>query len=154
MEFLKTGRLGPLHLGMTRQQIIQANGEPDDVGRGRKRDPDKNCILLYGETDKVNLQLALDDGVLSGIWMYFRGSDNTSTLPEWILRSSGLLKGSFLLNDFFAWADEFDVPWRLHYPLCPLCFEDQTTILLPNSNVHLIWGHDPDTFYAAMLTNR
>lgn len=147
--FLKTGRLGPLHLGMTRQQVVDAIGEPDDMGYSQRRDPFNNCVLLYGETDKVNLQLPLKEGRVTGIWLYFRGSDDVSSLPHWMDPETCPLTGSMMLNDFFSLADQLDLPWRLDYPWT---FEDQTALLLPLAKIHLIWGHDPDSLYAAMLT--
>lgn len=149
MNFLETGSLGPLHLGMIRQQIIDNIGEPDDFGYARKRDPQNNCVLLYGTPDKVNLQLPISDGKLTGIWLYFRGSDDMSSLPQWMTPETCPLRGSIRLNDFFSFADRTKLPWRFYYPLT---MEDQTTLILSLTKIHLIWGHDPDEMNAAMLT--
>lgn len=70
-KFLEAGSLGPLCLGMIRQQVHDSIGEPDDLGYVRKRDRQDNCVLLYGTTDKVNLQLPISDGKLTGICCTF-----------------------------------------------------------------------------------
>lgn len=147
--FLKTGRFGQLSLGMPIQEIIQQVGEPSDVGYTRKKRPHENCVYLYGETDKVNLQLAISEGVLTGIWLYFRGSDDTSSLPDWTTPKTCPFKGSMSLNNFFHLADLLGLPWRIYDPHT---MDDQTALIVPPAGVHLIWGHEPDSFYAAMLT--
>ena len=148
-RFLETGQFGPLKLGQPRQEIVQRIGEPDDVGCARKRRPHENCVFLYGETDKVNLQLAISGGNLTGIWLYFRGSDDTSSLPDWTTPETCPLSGSMTLNDFFSVADRLGLPWLIYHPLT---MKDQTTLIIPPAGVHLIWGHEPDSLYAAMLT--
>jgi hypothetical protein len=148
-RFLETGHFGPLNLGMPRQEIVRSIGEPNDVGCTRKRRPHENCVYLYGETDKVNLQLAISEGNLTGNWLYFRGRDDTSSLPDWTTPETCPLKGSMPLNNFFAVADRLGLPWRI----CDSwTMEDQTTLIVPPAGVLLIWGHDPDSLYAAMLT--
>lgn len=148
-DFLKTGRLGPLQLGMTRSMIVDAVGEPDDVGYTRRRDPYNNCILLFGDTGKVNLQLFLNAGMLTGIWFYFRGSDDKSSLPHWTNSKTCPLRGSTTLNDFFSLADQANLPWSL-YP--QLIDEEQTAFILTDTQIKLIWEHDPDSLYSVSLT--
>lgn len=148
-RFLKTGQFGPLNLGMTHQEIAQNIGKPADVGSTRKRRPHENCIFLYGETDKVNLQLAISGGNLTGIWLYFRGHDDTSSLPDWTTPETFPLLGSMTLNNFFSVAERLGLLWRIHEPLTT---EDQTTLIIAPAGVYLIWGHEPDSLYAAMLT--
>lgn len=148
-RFLKTGQFGPLNLGMARQRIVRSIGEPKDVGCTPKRRPHENCVYVYGETDKVNLQLAISEGHLTGIWLYFRGSDDTSSLPDWTTQETCPLRGSMTLNDFFSVADRYELPWRIYDPLT---MEEQTALIIPPAGVHLIWGHEPDSLYASMLT--
>ncbi|WP_145311615.1 hypothetical protein [Gimesia fumaroli] len=150
IDFLRTGKLGPLKLGMSRTQVIEAIDIPDAEGYQRRKDPQNNCVLLYGETDKVNLQLAIHQGKLTGIWLYFYGNDNLSSLPNWMTMKSWLLTGSSSINHFFSIADQTGLAWRLDQSLTD---EDQTTLLLSRTNLKLIWDFDLNSLYAIMLTS-
>tara|TARA_R110002095_G_scaffold152237_1_gene131943 strand:+ start:93412 stop:93894 length:483 start_codon:yes stop_codon:yes gene_type:complete len=148
IDFLRTGKLGRLELGMSRSQVIEAIEFPDDEGYHRGTDPQNNCVLLYGELDKVNLQLAIHQGKLTGIWLYFNGSDNLSSLPNWMTLKSWPLKGTSSINHFFAIAAQSGLAWRLNHSLTN---EDQTTLLVSLTNLKLIWNFDPNSLYAIML---
>lgn len=141
------GKLGPLELGIARSEIEKRVGKADDCGPTQRRRPHENCILLYGDLGKMNVQLFISEGRLVLIALYFRGSDDTTTLPQWLAPQSCPLKASMAMNDFFAYADRQRLKWRLDYSLS---FDDQTTLLVAPAGTKLIWGHDPDKLYAAM----
>src|SRR4051794_23191013 len=75
-QFLATGELGPLHLGMSEDQVIACLGQPSD--KSVTKSP---CILKYG-----GLQLTFDrrpntaQRVLALLGIYFRPHEES--LPE------------------------------------------------------------------------
>lgn len=148
-EFLRTGVLGPLRLGMTREEIVQAIGEPKDEGLHKDPDPFNHCLLLYGDQGLANLQLFLD-GTLKGIWLYFKSSDDFSSFPDWVVESPIPLRGSMSYEEFTKWADENGLRWEIDSN--PYFTNDeQTKIVLSESRVGLVFGHEP-MLYGALLT--
>lgn len=68
-EFLKTGRLGPLDLGITKEAVRRILGEPDDVSV--KKNPE---IWKYGALQLVFYQSPhADEPGLSTINLFFHG---------------------------------------------------------------------------------
>ena len=50
VEFLRSGDLGILSIGLTEREVLAAMGQPDDVGvTSRKRK--KPCLYLYGDVE-------------------------------------------------------------------------------------------------------
>lgn len=148
-EFLRTGVLGPLRPGMTREEIEKAIGKPQDEGCHQAPDPETHCILLYGDYGSANLQLSLD-GTLNGIWLYFKASDDFSSFPDWVVESPIPLRGSMSHEEFTKWADENGLQWEID-PRQHLTDDRQTTIVLSKSRVTLTFGHEP-MLYGALLT--
>ncbi len=72
-DFLKTGELGPVRLGMSREQVQELLGEPDDTG-GNSRRHRVPTIWKYGDLElhfeqggnRLTLIHADDFDVLSG----------------------------------------------------------------------------------------
>jgi hypothetical protein len=75
-EFLKTGRLGPLDLGTTKETVRRILGEPDDISV--KKNPE---IWKYGALQLVFYQSPhADEPGLSAINLYFH--DPASSIPD------------------------------------------------------------------------
>lgn len=63
IEFLRTGNLGPLALGMARKEVEEILGKPEDSSRSRRNQP---VCWKYG-----NLQVWIQQEVLTFIGLYF-----------------------------------------------------------------------------------
>ncbi len=149
VEFLSSGVLGPLHLGMNGQRVVDSIGEPIDVGYQTTRRALGTSVLLYGTTDKVHLQLSLTDGILTGIWLYFWGSDDLAALPTWMEAATCPIRGTTTIREFHGLAESMGWAWRIHDPLT---FEDQTTVIIDQSKVQLIWAHNPELLEKIILS--
>jgi len=148
IDFLKTGELGPMFLGFTPGEVVARIGEPISIGcESRDRN---DCVFLYGDTALVNLQLGCFGGVLEWIGMHFMGSDDFSTLPEWLMVSDCPVRGTMTMNSFYALAEAEGLPWRLDLRATD---EDFTSLLIPFpcSSIQIIWRHAPEQLDKVVL---
>jgi len=149
LEFLKSGTLATIRLGMSAGELIAALGNPDDVGCQRAEDSADDSIWLFGSQGSNNLQVPLLDKRVIGIWLYLWGVHDVRTLPSVFSAANWQINGRTGIDDFRRLLDAEDINWRTH---APLTFDTQTCIVL-ESNVQAIWAHDGhDGLEKIMLT--
>lgn len=145
LQLLRTGSLSDIQLGMGKAEVLNITGDPAAISPTRRKRPNDNQILLFGDQGKINLQLAIEDGQLSGIWFYFRQSLDTSTLPDWLLPDEFPFNANTTFEEVSECIRRLGLTWQRDIKLCS---DDQMTMLLHSAPVHLIWSSDPDEFYA------
>ncbi len=128
-DFLRTGELGPIHLGLTHGQVHGLLGDPDDVG-GASRRQRTPTIWKYGDielyfadsTDRLTLIHADDFDVLSG--------GRAMEVAAWIIRRG------IALSEVTDRLDEAHIPYQQkHWP-----YADNTIRLAVGTNVTLVFA--------------
>ncbi len=75
LEFLRSGALGMIRLGMSSEELRAQLGDPDDIAA-------REQIWLFGSQVSVNIQVPLVDDHVHGIWVYFLGREDVSKIPQ------------------------------------------------------------------------
>lgn len=132
LEFLRTGKLGPLWAGMSASELDRALGAPNAKATGGQ-------LLLYGCEGIANVQVPLVDQQVTGIWVYFWGEADVSSIPAVLGAKDWKVNGRTTIAEYTRLMDAEGIAWRR---LATLSFEDQTCIMHP-SGVHSLWSHDP-----------
>lgn len=132
VEFLRTGTLGPLRIGMSVSELHSALGAPDArATRGQ--------LLLFGDESVANVQIPLTNQRVVGIWLYFWGETDTTSIPTVLGAYDWKVNGRTTVEEYTRLMDAECIPWRR---LASQSFEDQTCIVHP-SGAHTLWSHDP-----------
>lgn len=143
LNFLLTGELGDLRTAMTRDAVRTVLGEPDEIATTAD-------IWLFGDQGNTNLQLSFVDDRVHGIWLYFWGSTDTTSIPDCLNASSWTINGQTSIDQLTDQLTVCSAQWRMHEPLS---FDGQTCILV-ESNVHCLWSYDNEsTLEKIMLTD-
>jgi hypothetical protein len=132
LEFMRTGRLGDITLGMSPIELQAHWGKPNDISVDGR-------IWQYGSSEGVNIQLPIIDNRVAGIWIYFWAGTDTDAIPSGILAGDWGVHALASVAEFTDFLDANGLEWS-HYE--PLTFDDQSCIAL-RSNVQCSWSHDP-----------
>jgi hypothetical protein len=138
LEFLRSGSLATIRLGMSVDELLAKLGTPDDVGYPRAKNSADDSIWLYGSQGSNNLQVPLLDKRVTGIWLYMWGVHDVRSLPSLLSAANWQINGRTNIEKFTRVLDSERIGWKIH---APLTFATQTCILF-KSNVHAIWAHD------------
>lgn len=125
-QFLQSGNLGALHLGLTRNDVRRLLGEPPDYSEKSW----KNEIWKYG-----SLQVAFSEDSLSFIGLYFE--DGELNLPSTMVRN-----GEFNLKENRVESfEQFLLANGIDFTVDDgLTFDDQKTLHLTSSQVSVAFS--------------
>ncbi|HEY4262997.1 MAG TPA: hypothetical protein VGM98_22745 [Schlesneria sp.] len=131
IEFLRSGTLCNMRLGMSTAELRQQFGGPDDIAINGQ-------IWLYGSQGSVNIQIQLADNAVHGIGIYFWGNTDLNAIPTGLVSGDWRIDGRTTIEEFIALMDAEALDWTI---LETLTFDEQTCIRL-QSGVHCLWSHD------------
>jgi hypothetical protein len=133
LEFLRTGMLGTIRLGMSSDELRDVLGEPNDVGYQRKDD----LIWLFG-SQTSGIQIPLANNRVTGIWVNLRGVHKIDSIPVILSPTNWQITGHTTIEEFTEIMNAENIKWKTYKPLT---FDTQTCIVL-QSDVHVVWAHD------------
>jgi len=133
LEFMRTGMLGTIRLGMSSDELRDVLGAPDDVGCQRKDD----SLWLYG-SQASGIQIPLANHRVTGIWVYFWGVHKIDSLPVILSAKNWQITGHTTIGEFTEIMNSQNINWKTYEPLT---FDTQTCIVL-QSDVSIVWSHD------------
>lgn len=99
-EFLRTGILSPVRLGMPSDEVLAELGQPDDVTYQSAKAPNKPSIWLFGSPSSSNLQLFFQDEQIKGIGLYLWGHLDIQSLPSVLSAENWQITGRTTFGEF------------------------------------------------------
>jgi len=147
-SFLKSGSLGPLHLGMSADRLAREVDKPDFRDFWDKAKQQPYCV--WGDTTGGGYLLVnLRDGKVSAIWLYWNGSE--PALPKACGHYDPCLTRRTTVDEFTSYLDRTGIKWSIHQPLT---FDDQTTIESESGATCGFCHKGDEPFHGILLTAR
>lgn len=137
LEFLRTGILSSIHLGMTTNDVLAKLGQPNDVSYQNNAKPSKPSIWRFGSPRLNNLQLFIQDGQIKGVGLYLWGCRDIQSLPSALLAKNWQITGHTTFEEFTHLLNTKDIKWTIDESFT---FEGQVCVLA-QSNAHAFWTH-------------
>ncbi len=108
-EFLLTGNLGPIHCGMTEQEIIKFLGEPPEKRVIEKAHGFFREVRFYYDS----VTLFFQDNLISlyGLWI-----EECDIIPKFLEPSGYFPIRNTPMDQFLAWLREEQIPFRERKP--------------------------------------
>ena len=149
LEFIKTGSLGPVRLGMTSEEIVNAIGEPEDISVKTK----PYVIWKYGSL-QITFDTTLDKPVVTSIFVYF-WPDEKTTLPDGVRLRGWVPDSETAIDEFIEKMLSEGIELaknEQHSMKVVFSGEYESICYISIANVHVLFGVDFGSSYLSKIS--